>query len=85
MAATNTRNGNATTGTPRRMRRLGATALLLFVLTLPSCFTLGLWGFEREDEVDPFTGEQDSVMAYDPETEWSWKLFVLVSWTTRRR
>ncbi len=43
---------------------------------LCSCFTLGLWGFEQEDDADPVTGEE-ALFAYDEETRWSWELLGL--------
>ena len=33
---------------------------------------MGLWGFELEDEQDPFTGQCETTYAYDSRTEWSW-------------
>ena len=55
----------------RPMFRALALALLLF---LPSCFTLGLWGFDQTVERDPATGEHSSITTYDETTEWSWEL-----------
>ena len=58
------------------MRPGGSKALALAVLlALPSCFTMSLWGFEPDSDRDPWTGETEQVMSYDPETEWSWELF----------
>ena len=34
-----------------------------------------IWGFEVQESNDNITGEPETVMAYDPETEWSWELF----------
>ena len=45
--------------------------------SLPSCFTMTSWGFELDESNDSITGEPETVMVYDPETEWSWKLFGL--------
>tara|TARA_R110002073_G_scaffold143864_1_gene295841 strand:+ start:1280 stop:1519 length:240 start_codon:yes stop_codon:yes gene_type:complete len=47
--------------------------LLALLLTLPSCFTMTVWGFNVEQDAD----EQESAMVYDEDTEWSWKLFGL--------
>jgi hypothetical protein len=59
---------------PRSIRR---TASLLLPLLLTSCFTMHLWGFEFADE-DPHAWETgEPGYTYDPETEWSWKLFGL--------
>ena len=52
----------------RPMFRALALALLLF---LPSCFTLGLWGFDQTVERDPATSEHSSITTYDETTEWS--------------
>ncbi|HIE68756.1 MAG TPA: hypothetical protein EYP98_00580 [Planctomycetes bacterium] len=55
--------------------RAGLLAALLLVL--PSCFTMTVWGFELHESKNASTGKQESVMQYDAETEWSWKLFGL--------
>ena len=47
---------------------------LALLLSLPSCFTLGLWGFDQTVERDPATGEHSSITTYDETTEWSWEL-----------
>jgi hypothetical protein len=49
--------------------------LLLLTPLLSGCFTMTLWGFEPVDEVDPFTGKEETVFEYDEATEWSWQLF----------
>ncbi|MGC6488283.1 MAG: hypothetical protein ACON4Z_11605 [Planctomycetota bacterium] len=57
------------------MSRRRWTALALAAcLTLPSCFTMTLWGFEPDAEQDRWTGETERTMTYDDETEWSWEL-----------
>jgi hypothetical protein len=50
-------------------------AALCLPLVLTGCFTMMLWGFSPEDEVDPATGNEETTLAYDEETEWSWGLF----------
>ena len=52
-------------------------AAVLLLLVLPSCFTMSLWGFDVEEVENPDTGREETVMEYDPETEWSWGLFGL--------
>lgn len=48
----------------------GRRAVALLPLLLSSCFTMGLWGFERE------TDERGRASwSYDEETEWSWREF----------
>lgn len=54
-----------------------ATMLLALMLSCSSCFTMSVWGFDVEESPDIVTGEPETVMVYDPETEWSWKLFGL--------
>lgn len=53
-------------------RGLRAVAVALLPLLLSSCFTMGLWGFELDDETD---AGGTSTFCYDEETEWSWRLF----------
>lgn len=62
--------------TMNRMRSSATVVLLAAMLCLPSCFTLGLWGFTPETETDD-RGREEEVMVYDPETEWSWSLLGL--------
>ncbi|MCB9877814.1 MAG: hypothetical protein H6835_09455 [Planctomycetes bacterium] len=58
--------------TPRQ-KSLATTVVLALLLSLSSCFTLGLWGFAPETEVDA-DGNEQQVAVYDQETEWSWGL-----------
>jgi hypothetical protein len=60
---------------PPMNARLRRAAVPFACMLLTSCFTLGLWGFEPDDEVDPVTGQTG--YAYDPDTKWSWSLFGL--------
>ena len=61
---------------PSVSRSLLALSLLLPLLC-SSCFTMGLWGFFPEDDVDPVTAEESTTFEYDNDTEWSWGLFGL--------
>jgi hypothetical protein len=62
---------------PALRQHLRAAFLLAMLCSLPSCFTMTVWGFELQGSNDSITSESDSVMVYDPETEWSWELFGL--------
>lgn len=59
------------------MKPLRLVRSLALSTLLCSCFTLGLWGFQPEDDTDPVTGDDDTAFAYDEETEWSWELLGL--------
>ena len=59
-----------------RVRSLPGTVVLLPLL-LSSCFTAMLWGFAPEDEVDAWTGKEETVFTYQAETKWSWGLLGL--------
>ncbi len=54
---------------PTLRRRVLLPLVLLAPLLLSSCFTLMVWGFTPEDEPGP---SGDTVMVYDPKTQWSW-------------
>jgi hypothetical protein len=55
-------------------RRTICALALASLLFLPSCFTLGLWGFDQTLERDPSSGQLESTANYDETTEWSWEL-----------
>jgi hypothetical protein len=46
---------------------------LVLPFACASCFTMGLWGLEPEDDVDPATGRVDTVFALDDEARWGWE------------
>jgi len=57
----------------RRPLRI-VSLLLLLLLSLPSCFTAALWGFDTDSEENVRTGRSEMVHSYDDDTEWSWQL-----------
>jgi hypothetical protein len=66
---------------PRSSPHLRRNGLLLASMLLPlllsSCFTMALWGFLPDTDTDPVSGSDEATFTYDPQTKWSWSMFLL--------